>query len=146
MTDLGPASSGPARHPVAAPKPRTLFLRPFTVHVFNRFVRPFVHRLPGFAIITYRGRTSGRLYRTPMKVFRDGDDYIFALTYGSFAHWVANVLAAGGAELQMGNRRVALTDPSVFFDPQRSLMPFPVRLFLRLLRVTEFLRMRAARP
>jgi len=130
---------------MAAPRPRTLFLRPFAVHVFNRVVRPFVHRVPGFAIMIYPGRRSGRLYRTPMKVFRDGDDYIFALTYGSFAHWVKNVLAAGGAELQIGNRRVALTDPRVFFDPKRSLMPLPVRLFLRVLGVTEFLRMRSAR-
>lgn len=128
---------------MTAPKPRTLILRPFTVHVFNRVVRPFVHRVPGFAIMSYPGRRSGRLYRTPMKVFRDGDDYIFALTYGSFAHWVKNVLAAGGAELRIGDRHVALTDPRVFFDPKRSLMPLPVRVFLRVLGVTEFLRMRS---
>jgi deazaflavin-dependent oxidoreductase (nitroreductase family) len=124
------------------PAPRTLFLRPFTTHVFNRLTRRFVHRLPGFAIISYCGRKSGRLYRTPMNVFRDGDDYIFALTYGSDVQWVKNVLADGSAELQIGGRTVALTDPELFTDPQRKLMPLPVRLFLGFMRVSDFLRMR----
>jgi deazaflavin-dependent oxidoreductase (nitroreductase family) len=110
--------------------------------VLNRFTRRFAHRLPGFAIISYRGRSSGRVYRTPMNVFRDGDDYIFALTYGSDAQWVKNVLAAGAADLQVGDRHVPLTDPHLFTDPKRRLMPFPVRVFLGVMRVTEFLRMR----
>jgi hypothetical protein len=77
-----------------------------------------------------------------MNVFRDGDDYIFALTYGSDVHWVKNVLAADGCELQVTGRIVTLRDPVLFSDPTRHLMPRPVRLFLGLLRVTEFLRMR----
>jgi len=121
---------------------RMTFLRPFTTHVFNRLTRHFVHRLPGFAIITYRGRKSGKRYRTPMNVFRDGDDYVFALTYGSDVQWVKNVLAAGSGELQIGGRTVALTDPELFTDPQRRLMPPPVRLFLGFMRVSDFLRMR----
>jgi len=127
------------------PAPRTLFLRPFTTHVLNRLTRRFAHRLPGFAIISYRGRKSGKLYRTPMNVFRNGDDYIFALTYGSDVQWVKNVLASGSAELQVGGRTVALTDPELFTDPQRKRMPLPVRLFLGVMRVSEFLRMRPKR-
>ena len=74
--------------------PRTRFIRPFTTHILNPFTRLFVHRLPGFAIINHRGRKSGQTYRTPMNVFRDGDDYLFALTYGSDVQWVKNILAA----------------------------------------------------
>jgi hypothetical protein len=37
------------------PPPRTRFIRPFTTHILNRFTRLFVHRLPGFAIISHRG-------------------------------------------------------------------------------------------
>ena len=58
-------------------------MRPFTTAVVNRITRLFAGRLPGFAIVDYRGRKSGKAYRTPMDVFRDGEDYVFALTYGS---------------------------------------------------------------
>ncbi len=124
--------------------PRTLLLRPFTTHVLNRFTRRFAHRLPGFAIISYRGRKSGKTHRTPMNVFRDGDDYIFALTYGSDVQWVKNVLAAGSADVQIGDRTIALTDPELFVDPRRLLMPLPVRVLLGFTRVSGFLRMRPA--
>jgi deazaflavin-dependent oxidoreductase (nitroreductase family) len=130
----------------SAPPPptRIRFLRRFTTHVLNRFTRLFVHRLPGFAIIGYEGRRSGKRYRTPMNVFRDGDDYIFALTYGSQVQWVKNVLAAGEADLQIGDRMIHLTEPEIFVDPKRRLMPPPVRILLGLQRVSEFLRMRPA--
>ena len=118
------------------------FLRPFTTYVFNRFSRLFVRWLPGFGIIRYRGRKSGKTYRTPMNVFRDGDDWIFALTYGGDVQWVKNVLAAGSAQLEVGRHTIQLTDPELFVDPKRRLMPLPVRIVLGLLRVSEFLRMR----
>jgi deazaflavin-dependent oxidoreductase (nitroreductase family) len=129
----------------ASPRPpRTLFrfMRPFTTRVVNPIARRFVHRLPYFAVISYRGRTSGRTYHAPMNVFRDGDDYIFALTYGSDVNWVRNVLAAGQADLRIGDAVIRLTDPEVFVDPTRHLMPLPVRIVLGLTRVSEFLRMR----
>jgi deazaflavin-dependent oxidoreductase (nitroreductase family) len=128
-----------------APRPRTLVLRPFTNHVINPVARLFVHRVPGFALISHRGRRSGDLHRTPMKFFREGQNYVFALTYGSDAHWVKNILAAGAAELRIGDRTIHLGHPQVFIDRRRSLMPGPVRVFLSVLRVTEFLRMRPAR-
>lgn len=121
---------------------RLRFIRPFTTHVFNRFSRPFVGHLPGFAIVRHVGRTSGRSYRTPMNVFRDGDDYVFALTYGADVHWVKNVLAARTCELEVMGKVILLEDPVVIVDPARRLMPRPVRPFLGLLNVTEFMRMR----
>ncbi|HJW48488.1 MAG TPA: nitroreductase family deazaflavin-dependent oxidoreductase, partial [Candidatus Limnocylindria bacterium] len=108
----------------------------------NRFTRLFVHRLPGFAIISHRGRKSGQIHRTPMNVFRDGDDYLFALTYGSGVQWVKNVMAAGEADLRIGDRTIHLTDPELFVDPKRRLMPLPVRFMLGVMQVSEFLRMR----
>jgi deazaflavin-dependent oxidoreductase (nitroreductase family) len=130
--------------PFAAPLPRLAVIKPFTTRVFNPLVRPFIHRLPGFAIVNHEGRRSGRTFRTPMNVFRVGDDYVFALTYGANVDWVRNVLAAGGAELQMGSARRRVTSPELFVDEKAQLVPLPVRLVLRLLRVTVFLRMRPA--
>ena len=118
-------------------------LRPFT-KVFNPLMRPFAALLPGFGVIGYQGRRSGTAYRTPINVFQRDGDYIFALTYGPEAQWVKNVLAAGTAQLEQRGRTVTLRDPRRFTDPKATLMPLVVRLFLRFMRVREFLRMSPA--
>lgn len=130
--------------PFAAATPRLALIKPFTTRAFNPLVRPFIHWLPGFAIVSHRGRRSGRTFRTPMTVFRVGDDYLFALTYGANVDWVRNVVAAGEAELVVRGARRRLTAPELFVDEQANLVPWPVRVVLRLLRVTVFLRMRPA--
>ena len=129
-----------------APRTRLQFLRPFTTNVFNRVSRLFSGWLPGFGLLLYRGRTSGKAYRTPMNVFRHGDEYVLALTYGSDVQWVKNVMAAGGCDLKTRGRVVRLTYPRLFVDPGRSTMPQPVRFFLGLMRVTEFMRLRIDPP
>ena len=72
---------------------------------------------------------------------RDRRRLTFALTYGPRADWVKNALAAG--EVTFTSRRsgrLRLTDLEVVHDPSRRLMPEPVRLILRVLRVDDFLR------
>lgn len=125
-----------------AARTRLQFLRPFTTRFVNPVTRLVAGWLPGFGILHYRGRTSGKAYRTPMNVFRKGDRYVFALTYGSEVEWVKNVLAAGELDVRTVGRTVRLVEPELFTDPKRREMPFPVRQFLGLLGVTEFLRMR----
>jgi deazaflavin-dependent oxidoreductase (nitroreductase family) len=122
--------------------PAMTFMRPLTTRLFNPISRRFAGRLPGFGILIYDGRKSGRTYRTPINVFRHGQDYVFALTYGADVQWVKNVMAAGGCQLVTMGRTVRLTEPRLTVDPKARLMPLPVRLFLRLMRVTEFLSMR----
>ena len=133
-----------AHSPTVAAPTRLRFLRPLTTNVFNRASRRVAGRLPGFGILGYRGRTSGKPYRTPINVFRQGDDYVLALTYGSDVQWVKNVLAARGCELITRGRTIHLVDPELFVDPDRRLMPQPVRFFLGLMRVSEFMRLRVA--
>jgi len=123
------------------PRTRLQFLRPFTVNVFNRISRLIAGWLPGFGLLLYRGRTSGKAYRTPMNVFRQGDEFVFALTYGADVQWVKNILAAGECGLRTRGRELRLVEPRLYSDPARRDMPFPVRQFLGLLKVTEFLRM-----
>jgi deazaflavin-dependent oxidoreductase (nitroreductase family) len=126
------------------PRPPLAVIRPFTTHIFNPISRRFVKWLPGFGILDYRGRKSGKAYRTPLNVFRHGDDWVFALTYGSDVQWVKNVLAAGEATLERRRRRIRLVDPELIVDPRRRLIPFGVRQVLGVMRVSEFLRMRPA--
>jgi deazaflavin-dependent oxidoreductase (nitroreductase family) len=137
-------SSAQRSEPSSRPRTRFQFFLPFTTKVFNRFSRLFVKWLPMFGIIRYRGRKSGKTYRTPMNVFRRGEEYIFALTYSSDVQWVKNVLAAGEADLEVRNRTIHLVEPELFVDPTRHLMPQPVRTVLGFARVSEFLRMRIA--
>ncbi len=125
---------------------RMTFLKPFTTRLFNPISRLVAGRLPLFGILSYVGRKSGRLYRTPLNVFKRGDGYVFALTYGSEVDWVRNVLAAGEADLRTRGRDVHLVEPALFVDPTRRLMPLPVRIVLRLNNVNEFLRMRQSPP
>ena len=107
-------------------------LRPFAISLINPLTRLFAGWMPGFGLLTYRGRATGRIYHLPINVFERGEHYIFVLTYGSESQWVKNVLAAGGCE------------PELIMTPPWELLPRPVQLIERLAGVTEFLRMRAA--
>jgi deazaflavin-dependent oxidoreductase (nitroreductase family) len=113
-------------------------------HVTNPITRVFAGWLPGFAVVTHTGRRSGRTYRTPVNIFRAGDEYIIALIYGADSDWVKNVSAAGGCELTLAGKTVRVTNPRIFVDPSRRPVPFVVRFALRLLEVEEFLALRPA--
>jgi len=129
----------PASNPTLRP------LRRFAIRFVNPVTRLFAGWMPGFAMLTYRGRSSGRVYRTPINVFRRGDDFIFALTYGSSSQWVKNVLAAGRCDMQRMGRHWELVEPELIVDPSARLIPVPIRWFLvSVARVTEFMRMKAA--
>lgn len=75
---------------------RKRWLAKFNVAVTNRITGLFAGWLPGFGILTHVGRKSGKVYRTPINVFRISTGFIIALTYSSKSEWVKNVLAAGG--------------------------------------------------
>src|SRR6478672_4682588 len=76
----------------------------------------FAGWLPGFGILTHIGRKSGKVYRTPINVFRVPNGFIVALTYSSQSEWVKNVLAAGGCELKTRGRKYHLSAPKVLHD------------------------------
>jgi deazaflavin-dependent oxidoreductase (nitroreductase family) len=114
----------------------------FNHYVTNPVTRPFAGRLPGFAIVTHVGRRTGTTYRTPVNVFRRQGGYVFALTYGSSAQWVRNVLDAGECEIETRGRHVHLGSPRLRVDPSLGGMPAFVRFVLRRNGVTEFLEMR----
>ena len=112
--------------------------------VTNRVLGPFAARLPGFAIVTHVGRRSGREYSNPVNLFRTGDRYVIALTYGADSQWVRNVLAAGEADVLTRGKTMHLVEPEVVHDPSRSHVPAPVRPMLRATNVTDFMLLRRA--
>ncbi|KUI28734.1 nitroreductase [Mycobacterium sp. IS-1742] len=110
----------------------------------NRVVKYIAPWLPGFGVVVHRGRNSGREFRTPVNLFRRRGGFVLALTYGSHADWVRNVVAAGGCEVITRRRRYRVTDPQLFLDEDRSEMPAvpPVRYILAAARVSDFLYLR----
>jgi deazaflavin-dependent oxidoreductase (nitroreductase family) len=110
--------------------------------VTNRIIGPFAGWLPWFGVVEHVGRRSGTVRRTPLNVFRRGDRYVFALTYGPDAQWVANVLAAGECRMRTGGRWIRLAEPRRFHDQARREVPWIVRRVLAVINVSEFLEMR----
>jgi deazaflavin-dependent oxidoreductase (nitroreductase family) len=113
-------------------------LAKFNLVVTNRVLGPFAQRLPGFAVVHHVGRRSGRQFASPVNLFRHGDDYVIALTYGADSQWVRNVLAAGAFEVETRGKMVRLVNPVIVHD--RALVPAGVRQILGALNVDEFLR------
>jgi len=118
---------------------RKRWLAKFNIAVTNRITGLFAGWLPGFGILTHVGRKSGKVYRTPINVFRISSGFIIALTYSSNSEWVKNVLAAGGCELKTRGKKYRLFAPTVVHDSTRLRFPILVRLVLRLVGAEEYM-------
>ena len=116
----------------------------FNLAVTNRITGQFAGWLPLFGIITHVGRKSGKLYRTPINVFRAPNGFAIALTYGRESEWVKNVLAAGTCELQTAGRHYHLSNPTIVHDPTRKQFPLPVRMVLGIVGANEFMKLKSA--
>jgi deazaflavin-dependent oxidoreductase (nitroreductase family) len=118
---------------------RKRWLAKINIAFTNRVTSLFAGWLPGFGILTHLGRKSGKVYRTPINVFRASNGFIIALTYSSQSEWVKNVLAAGGCELRTLGKRYQLSAPNVVHDPTRRRFPLPVRVVLRIVGANKYM-------
>lgn len=108
----------------------------------NRVLIRFANR-PPFAALTHVGRSSGREYRIPITPFKTEEGFLIALTYGSEADWVKNVLTAGQAMLEYDGEPFALAEPRLETKAQAwADVSFAAKPMLLMLNVDEFLRMR----
>ena len=111
-------------------------------YVTNPILGRLAPRLPGFGVIVHTGRKTQRQYRTPVNVFASEIGYVVALTYGRESQWVLNILANGGCTLETRGRSLQLTEPRLFHDERRRAVPAPIRLFLGLIHVYDFLELK----
>ena len=118
---------------------RKRWLAKINIAFTNRITVLFAGWIPGFGILAHVGRKSGKVYRTPVNVFRASNGFIIALTYSSQSEWVKNVLAAGGCELKTRGKKYQLSAPKVVRDSTRKRFPFPVRLVLRTVGANEYM-------
>ena len=120
---------------------RKRWLAKFNIVVTNRITGLFAGYVPGFGILTHVGRKSGKVYRTPINVFRTPNGFSIALTYSSQSAWVKNVLAAGRCELKTVGKSYRLSAPKVVHDPSRRRFPILVRIVLTLVGADEYLQL-----
>jgi deazaflavin-dependent oxidoreductase (nitroreductase family) len=115
--------------------------------VTNHVLGPLARHVPPLAIVRHTGRSSGRLYETPVLAFPQDGRIAIALTYGPDTDWIANVVAHGGATIIRRNHEQHVVQPTIRRDPAAlELMPMLIRPPLRLLRVTNVLVLTEASP
>ena len=118
---------------------RKRWLAKINIAFTNRITSLFAGWLPGFGILTHAGRKSGKVYRTPINVFRASNGFIIALTYSSQSEWVKNMLAAGGCELKTRGKTYQLSAPKVVRDSTGRRFPVLVRVVLRIVGANEYM-------
>jgi deazaflavin-dependent oxidoreductase (nitroreductase family) len=117
------------------------WLARFNRRVTNPALRQVAGRLPYFGVVVHRGRTTGRVYRSPVTAFPYRDGFLIALTYGREVDWVKNVIAQGGCQLILRRRAVDFTRLRVLSLQELQAIPFRgwIQGILQLLRVDEVL-------
>lgn len=88
------------------------WLERLQIKFMNPLLRPLSKRMPGFAVIKHRGRTSGTPYETVVNPARKGNVVAIGLIHGK-TNWVKNVLAAGEADIHMSGKDIHLVNPRV---------------------------------
>ncbi|HEV2476445.1 MAG TPA: nitroreductase [Candidatus Dormibacteraeota bacterium] len=114
-------------------------INPLTLLVAGRRWMPIV------GVLVHPGRTSGRLYSTPLGMRHLGDSFVMPLTFSEGAAWYRNVRAAGWGAVRYMGRQYTLVSPEVI-DYATAAPAFPryELLQFRLVGINEYLRMRQA--
>lgn len=109
--------------------------------VLNPLMRHLAGRVGPLALVEHVGRKSGRTFRTPVLLFRHGDEAVVALTYGPDVDWARNVLAAESCEVEIRGKWYRATNPRLGHDDTGGVvLPAIVRAILALAKVHDYLR------
>ncbi|CAJ1503375.1 nitroreductase family deazaflavin-dependent oxidoreductase [[Mycobacterium] burgundiense] len=104
-----------ADHPNHTPEVPMVFppwVERLQIKYINPVIGPLARRVPGFAIVKHRGRTSGTPYETVVTAYRK--DNVLAVTLGhGKTNWAKNVLAAGEADVQLFREQLHIVNPRI---------------------------------
>lgn len=111
-------------------------------HINKKLFNPKALRSGEWQVLAHVGRSSGRVYRTPLGAYEVDGTFIFILVYGSRSDWVQNVLASGSASLEVDGEVVELTSPRVISgDEAWELLGGIAKPPPRFLNIDEYLQM-----
>ncbi len=118
-------------------------IRYFNKRFLNRLTSKIARLSWGpFSIVYHVGRHSGKLYETPIFVFRTEDGFLVALTYGTQVDWYRNVSTRGCCKIEW-HGPVYPINKLEQVDPEAALPYFPgfERTILRLVGIKDFIKM-----
>jgi deazaflavin-dependent oxidoreductase (nitroreductase family) len=99
------------------------------------------------SVIRHHGRTSGRLYETPVGAVATDGGFVIVLVYGSHTDWLKNVLASGSATIVNEGRTYRVDQPEVIpMEAAAVYVPANDQRNHRLFGVDQCLRGRRAEP
>lgn len=80
-------------------------------HINKRVFNPRELRKAKRPIVMHVGRTSGRIYQTPMDAHPTRDGYVMVVRYGPHSDWVRNITVSGSATLRIEGDQHELEAP-----------------------------------
>ena len=119
------------------PSPDFVAGRPRRSAPIRAIARPFgpiARRMAGtrvfplWGIVRHTGRTSGKLYATPVVVRPTADGFMIPLPFGDATQWAKNLFAAGGGSIRFAGREYPVAEPRIIdLETAAAQLPLPIR-------------------
>jgi hypothetical protein len=128
-----------------------------TIKPMSRVLNPLVRKVAGkkymamAAQVHHLGRRSGRAYMTPVGAKLSGVYFLIPLTFGNQSDWCRNIQAARGGRIRCMGIDYEVVEPELLDAGAakaeiRSTFSWSDRVFIRLMGIKQFLRLRVALP
>jgi deazaflavin-dependent oxidoreductase (nitroreductase family) len=69
--------------------------------------------MPLWAVVTHRGRRSGKVFRTPVVVRAVDGGFVVPMPWGETTDWCRNIRAAGGCTVRWKSRDFHMSHPEI---------------------------------
>jgi deazaflavin-dependent oxidoreductase (nitroreductase family) len=93
--------------------------RSLPIRWLARFVEPVASHMAGnrwfplWATLRHTGRTSGKVYATPVVGLRTAEGFLIPLPFGDATQWARNLFAAGGGGIRFAGREYRISEPRI---------------------------------
>lgn len=95
------------------------------------------------SVIRHPGRTTGRIYETPVWAAPTEDGFVIAIVYGASTDWLKNVLRSGAAVIVHRGDTYRVDQPAIVpMESARAYFPAALQRIHRRLRIDRCLRVR----
>ena len=82
---------------------------------------------PLWGIVRHTGRTSGKIYATPVVVRPTADGFLIPLPFGDATQWAKNLFAGGGS-IRFAGREYPVDEPRIIdLETAAAHLPLPIR-------------------